>query len=166
MKKRYAIRLANPEKTLVEEIRAVCTQNGVFLNMEGDLLWISVDTEWRDKIQPKNPRNAGRKKKFIQTGEKKQITFNDGESYEVDAHYKYSDIVWMNQKMTDEDLRKKLVTKTYNVNTGGYDEKPISQATYYRRKKKMKSSVYYERLDKNRLNDLEYLRSIPGDIAF
>lgn len=56
----------------------------------------------------------------------------------------YSDIVYMRQKMHDYDIYKYI---------------GISEATYYRKKRKMLESNYYQSLDISRLNDLEYLRN-------
>ena len=57
----------------------------------------------------------------------------------------------MKQTMTDAQLCEKI------------DMKP---ATYYRHKKELKESDYYKTLDKNKLSDLNYLKSIPGDFMF
>lgn len=56
----------------------------------------------------------------------------------------YSDIVYMRQKMHDYDIYKYI---------------GISEATYYRKKRIMLESNYYQSLDISRLNDLEYLRN-------
>ena len=42
----------------------------------------------------------------------------------------------------------------------------MTSATYYRHKKAMKESAYYKRLDKTKLNDAAYLKSIEGDTFF
>ena len=39
-------------------------------------------------------------------------------------------------------------------------------ATFYRHKKIMKSSSYYKTLDKNKMDDLEYLKSVDGNLMF
>lgn len=63
----------------------------------------------------------------------------------------YSDIVWMSLTMQDKQIADKIGMKI---------------ATYYRHKKKMRESDYYKSLDRNRINDREYLRSVPGDYLF
>ena len=63
----------------------------------------------------------------------------------------YSDVVWMSLTMQDKQIADKIGMKI---------------ATYYRHKKKMRESDYYKSLDRNRINDREYLRSVPGDYLF
>ena len=38
--------------------------------------------------------------------------------------------------------------------------------TFYRHKKKLLESSYFEQLDRTRFEDLDYLRSVPGDTYF
>ncbi len=42
----------------------------------------------------------------------------------------------------------------------------MKPATFYRHKKEMKETEYYKSLDLNRLGDLEYLKSVKGDVMF
>ena len=53
-----------------------------------------------------------------------------------------------------------MTSKQTSDNTG------ITIAPYNRHKKKLKESEYYSRLDKNRLQDLDYLKSVKGDMFF
>lgn len=56
----------------------------------------------------------------------------------------YADIIYMlNQGMTDKTILQQI---------------GMASATYFRHKKDMVQSDYYRRLDKDRLNDLDYLR--------
>lgn len=81
-------------------------------------------------------RNAGRKKS--------KVKVNDGTIF-------YSDIVYMMQTMTDKEISDKINMKI---------------ATYYRHKKELKESNYYRFLDKNKLNDLDYLQSANWNFPF
>ena len=65
--------------------------------------------------------------------------------------YSYSDIIYMSQTMKDQDIIEKIKMKP---------------ATFYRHKKGMKETAYYKSLDRNRLGDLEYLKSVEGDFMF
>ena len=42
----------------------------------------------------------------------------------------------------------------------------MKPATFYRHKKEMRETTYYKSLDRNRLGDLEYLKSVEGDFMF
>lgn len=88
-------------------------------------------------IRAKN-RNAGRRKKFAWNRER----------YEV---YRYSDIVFLSQIMKDKELAEKIGM-------------PI--ATFYRHKKALRESDYFQSLDLNRLREKEYLESMPGNYSF
>lgn len=81
-------------------------------------------------------RNAGRKQS--------KVKYKDGTIF-------YSDIVYMMQTMTDKEISEKIQMKI---------------ATYYRHKKALKESNYYRFLDKNKLNDLEYLKSAHWNFPF
>ena len=39
-------------------------------------------------------------------------------------------------------------------------------ATYYRHKKRLTSSAYYTALDQNKLDDMQYLQSVSGNLLF
>ena len=68
-----------------------------------------------------------------------------------DEILRYSDVILMMQTMTDKEISDKIHMKI---------------ATYYRHKKNMKESNYFKSLDKNRLDDLKYLKSINGNYMF
>lgn len=68
-----------------------------------------------------------------------------------DEILRYSDVVLMMQTMTDKEISEKIHMKI---------------ATYYRHKKTMKESRYFKSLDKNRLDDPKYLKSMNGDYMF
>lgn len=89
------------------------------------------------KYLRRKTRNAGTKKQ--------RARGTDGSAY------KYSDILSMQQTMKDTEI----------LETTG-----MTSATYYRHKKAMKESAYYKRLDKTKLNDAAYLKSIEGDTFF
>lgn len=91
----------------------------------------------RSKYFRNKTRNAGTKKRRVQKP--------DGKAY------KYSDIISMSQTMKDVEILKTIGMTT---------------ATYYRHKKAMKNSDYYKKVDKTKLSDIEYLKSIEGDFSF
>lgn len=113
---------------------------GVWLDLENDELSISI---YPEKYIKTKDRNAGRRKKAAWNKEAKE----NGE-YEL---YKYSDIVLMMQTMKDQELADKIGM-------------PI--ATFYRHKKALKESSYYNALDTDRLRDKEYLESLQGNCGF
>lgn len=123
-------------KKMKEALEAV----GVWLDVEDGELRLSIYPE--GYVRTKD-RNAGRRKKaaWNQEAQKKG-------KYEL---YKYSDIVFMMQTMKDQELADKI-------------EMPI--ATFYRHKKALRESQYYQSLDLNRLREKEYLESVPGNFSF
>ena len=86
----------------------------------------------------------------------------------------WSDVVYMEQTMTDQVIMQKLRVTAKRKETSEFtgnssmteDEVPMAPATYYRKKRKMKESDWYKELDPEKLGDLEYLRSVPGDNFF
>lgn len=92
-----------------------------------------------DKYLRTQNRKAGRKRKLAQ---------KDGETYEV---YHFADIVCMMQSLKDKEIAEKI-------------NMPI--ATYYRHKKRLTSSAYYTALDQNKLDDMQYLQSVSGNLLF
>lgn len=80
-------------------------------------------------------------------GKKKSVAWNN----DCSDFFKYSDVVYWIQTLKDPDVAAKLGM-------------PI--ATYYRHKKALKESDYYKSLDKNRLEDKEYLDSVEGNRIF
>lgn len=90
-------------------------------------------------------RFAGRRKKMFKTGKTEPVSYyGGGGTYESPIYYRYSDIVYMLQTMTNKEIYAKLGMKP---------------ATYYRHKKELNESEYVKKLDKNRLQDMEYLTS-------
>lgn len=85
----------------------------------------------------KMTRNAGRYKKSVYNSEF--------------CTWRYSDIVCMLQTMTDKQI---------------YTSIGMASATYYRHKKELLQSEYYASLDTTRLEDMEYLQSLPKNHAF
>lgn len=120
-----------------EQIKKLLIDVGIYFNVENGKLYLSVI---RDNYNDIKKRNAGRRKKAFSDKSQK--------GYEC---YHYADIVFMLQNMTDKEICEI---------TG------ISQATFYRRKKELKESKYYKMLDKNRLGDMEYLKSVDGNLYF
>lgn len=110
---------------------------GVYLDVSDDELRLSINPEQYANIKC---RYAGRTKKYVW----KSDNFEDG-------FYKYSDLVLMLQTMNDKDIYEKL---------------GISSATFYRRKRTMINSTFYQALDPNRMNDKKYLENMPGNYAF
>ena len=120
----------------IEKMQKVLKSIGVSLIVTGTELDLVLDP---DEFAAKQHRNAGRRAKIKW---KKDVT---------EGSYKYSDIVYMMQFMTDKEISEKI-------------EMPI--ATYYRHKKEMKESYYFNSLDLNRLKDKEYLDDHESNISF
>lgn len=123
-------------EAMKEALRAV----GIYLNVKDGILSLSISPE--EYIRTKD-RNAGRRKKTAW----KQEAMQKGK-YEI---YKYSDIVFLMQIMKDQDIADKIGM-------------PI--ATFYRHKRALKDSGYYNSLDFDRLRDKEYLESVVGNLGF
>ncbi len=111
---------------------------GVYMDLKDGRLSLSV---FPNAYRNKRTRNAGRSRKAAFK--------EDGAScFEV---YRYSDVIFLLTQHNDRELMKIL---------------DMPQATYYRHKKAMKESTYFKNLDKNRQNDREYLKNLPGDLIF
>lgn len=79
-------------------------------------------------------------------GRKRSLVANPSGGY-----YHYSDIVFMMQTMTDDEI---------------YTRINLTRATYYRKKRAMKDSTYYKSLDVSRVSDKAYLKSQEFDFYF
>ena len=110
---------------------------GFYLSIEEGKLTIIKDD---DKYRSKQTRNAGRRRNIAIKSNKTHF-----------EAYRYAEIVCMMQIMTDREIAERI-------------NMPI--ATFYRHKKIMKSSSYYKTLDKNKMDDLEYLKSVDGNLMF
>lgn len=110
---------------------------GIWLDINDDELCLSI---YPDGYIRASERNSGRNRKLI----KKESDSSTG-------YYRYSDIVFMMQSMTDKEIAEKI-------------KMPI--ATYKRHKKTMIESSYHQSLDLNRLQDKDYLESVLGNTAF
>lgn len=67
------------------------------------------------------------------------------------TYVKFSDVVYMQQTMKIKEIIEKL---------------GMSMSSYYRHDRIMKKTYYYKELDKSRLNDIEYLKSVDGNWSF
>jgi len=123
-----------------EKMKEALAAVGIRLNVEEGELSLSIYPE--GYIRTKD-RNAGRRKKSVWNQEECKKG-----KYEL---YKYSDIVLMMQTMKDQELADKIGM-------------PI--ATFYRHKRVLRESEYYNSLDLNRLRDKEYLDGVPGNYSF
>ncbi|MCR5649767.1 MAG: hypothetical protein K6F86_01125 [Lachnospiraceae bacterium] len=65
--------------------------------------------------------------------------------------YRFSDVVFLMKDKNDRQIINIL---------------DIAPATYYRHKKNLYLSDYYKRLDMGRLYDIDYLKSVEGDLIF
>lgn len=113
------------------EIKEILLDLGVIINL-GDFDTFS-DKTFCDLVINKSSlkKSRGGRRKIDISSDKKFI--------------KYSDIILMMQQMSDKQIMEDLGVK---------------HATFYRRKKTMLESKYYKNLDKNRLDDKEYLENI------
>lgn len=120
-----------------KKMQQLLEKAGFELSMDGTEMVLSVIP---DKYESVVNRGAGRNKKST-------YTFDDG-TFKM---YMYSDIILMNQSMTDREVYEKIGMKP---------------ATYYRHKKAMVNSAYYKGLDKERLDDEAYIAKQPGNFTF
>ena len=67
------------------------------------------------------------------------------------TYVKFSDVVYMQQIMKIKEIIEKL---------------GMSMSSYYRHDIRMKKTYYYKQIDKSRLNDIEYLKSVDGNWSF
>lgn len=125
-------------KKQFEQMRELMENIGIHMNFypENKTLVMSV---YAAKYLRTTTRKAGRREKIVRN--------NDGDA----CFYHYSDIVYMLQSMSDQEI---------------IDKCGMARPTFYRHKKKMLESRYYKSLDQDRLNDLEYLKSLNGDTYF
>lgn len=108
----------------------------------GIFLWVEdgkLTLSKSSSYERKKTRYAGRRKTHALKDE-----------FGIEA-YRYADIVCMMQSMMDKDIAERI-------------KMPI--ATFYRHKKKLVESSYYNSLDKDRLSDLQYLNSVDGNYSF
>jgi len=148
--KTYSFQILNANDQNINELRNALLEKGIFVYVSKGLLEITIDTEWEERIKIKNPRRAGRKGKIIFSDEK-MINQSPYGAYETQKPYRYSDIIYLQQTMKDKDIITKI---------------KIAPATYYRKKKKMIASEYYQEIDFDKAHDIEYLNSIPGNRLF
>ena len=106
-------------------------------------------------------RNAGRRRKIMsRTGEY--------ESYEINGQIK---TFYSGDKLMYSDVLPLLLTKS---DSAIIRELKIPRATYYRHKKALLSSRYYQSIDKEHLTKefasspeaAEYYKSLPGNMSF
>ena len=117
------------------EISAPLSRVGVYLNVyeydDGANNYLTLAVN-KDTYDRVTKREAGRRRKFIPNPE-------------TGADLRYSDVIYMLQTMSGKKVAEEL---------------QMSLSTFNRHKKKMLNSVYYKNLDRNRLNDLDYLNSV------
>lgn len=139
---RYTVKsdpyFAKRNKANFEAIKEALCDVGVYISLDDDVLYISI---MQDRYLRTKNRNAGRRKKIA-------FDINSHDDFFV---WKYSDVVLMMQTMTDKEICEKI---------------GMAIATYYRHKKNLKNTNYYKSLDKNKLDDKEYLESVEGNRAF
>lgn len=89
-------------------------------------------------------------KKTRSAGRKRTYALKENSSYTADA-YRFSDVILLIEEKGDKETQAIL---------------GMSESTYFRHKKRMKSSEYYAALDKEKTADPEYLESVPGNYYF
>jgi hypothetical protein len=124
-----------------EIIKEALDEMGIIFDLEGNDLRISI---LPDFYLRRKKRRAGPKKNLVQKEEKTKNGWNE--------YYKYSDVVYLIETRKDN----RLVAK----------ELGMKSATYYRHKRTMLESDYYQSLDKDRLTDRDYLESVKGNRFF
>lgn len=119
------------------KIKEMLKEVGIYLDITDNVLYLGIMQDIYNKCKT---RNAGRRMNTFQNDRKKN-----------NKCYRYADIVFMLQNMTDKKICEKI---------------KIPQATYYRHKKRLLESDYYKSLDVNKLNDKKYLQSVDGNRVF
>lgn len=113
---------------------------GVNFKVENGQLTIYIDGDTTDRILK---RRSGRRRNYIFTDERDESG--------ISKVIRFSDIVFLLQTMNNQETAEKI---------------GMPLPTFYRHKKQLVQSDYYASLDPKRLNDLEYLRSVPRDLPF
>ena len=148
----------------LEEVKALLGRAGITLNF----LKYDDDRRYLALAVPEDvPRKRNVHEKLGRCPQLARLADQDGWAA-------WSDVVYMEQTMTDQVIMKKLRVTAKRKETSEFtgnssmteDEVPMAPATYYRKKRKMKESNWYQALDPEKLGDLEYLRSVPGDNFF
>ena len=114
----------------------------VYVSLCGNRLVLLFHDSFFTK-RKKNDRNAGRKRTYAKDSTIKEITSG---GVEVNKTLSYTDIIL---KLSQGADLKEMLTYTN-----------MKQATYYRHLKAMKESESYKQIDINRLNDIEYIKSL------
>lgn len=139
------------EKTMPESIRKqnkedlklmqeALSELGVSLSVKNGEISLMMHTS---NFVKRKTRGAGRKRAYAIKVQEKGIYTSD--------EYKFSDVVSLIEEKGDKETRAIL---------------KMSESTYFRHKKKMKSSEYYAALDQEKVTDQKYLESVPGNECF
>lgn len=132
-----------------EAVQKALNDVGVYISLDNNELYISIMES--SYLRNKN-RNAGRRKKIISDPNAQEVLeLHNGESLTMNRTWRYSDVIFMLQTMTDKEICEKI---------------GMAPATYYRHKKDLKNSYYCKSLDQNKLTDKEYLEGVNGNLAF
>ena len=143
----------NDLKENIEELQRVIELKRVKgLQVEFDSMTRELDITFESCLFENNKHNSrggGRRKAFAESQTEKELSITGRERKK---RYNYSNIV-------------------YELNSGASVADMLSftnmtQATYYRHLQAMKESTYYNSLDPDRINDVEYLESIKGNHYF
>lgn len=113
---------------------------GVRLNIkDGEISLLMHTSNFVDR----KTRRAGRKRTYA-------LKEQEEGNYKADA-YRFSDVILLIEEKGDKETQAIL---------------GMSESTYFRHKKRMKSSEYYAALDQEKMTDQEYLESISGNSYF
>ena len=114
----------------------------VYISLCDNRLILLFHDSFFDK-RKKNDRNAGRKRTYAEDSTIKELTSS---GVEINKMLRYTDIILKLNQGTD---LKEMLNYTN-----------MAQATYYRHLKAMKESESYKQIDINRLDDVEYIKSL------
>lgn len=128
-------------KKNIDKMKKLLEKTGVTLSINDNTLTLSI---YEPKYNRVTIRNAGNKFK-------KLYKSDSGEKLEEADVYRYSDIIYLLQKHN-----KTAVAKILNANYG----------TFLKHCNRLFQSDYYKKIDKNRLDQLDYLSSVDGDEIF
>lgn len=132
-----------------EAVQKALDDVGVYISLDDNELYITI---MEDSYLHKKKRNAGRRKIIVSDPTaQEELDLYNGKTLTIDRTWKYSDVVFMLQTMTDKQICEKI---------------GMAQATYYRHKRELKNTDYYKLLDQNKLTDKDYLESVKGNYPF
>lgn len=128
---------------------------GIFIYSNNNRLILSCQD---NKYRATKTRGAGRHVKYVRFN----TDFSKKEPFSDENIVRFSDFALLIQSKKDVEICNLI--GDYEICEDGTNRfVSIPSASYYRKKKKFMESLYYKSIDKDRFNDVEYLKSIKGN---